>query len=130
MGYRSDVLIRVNTHPPEKFKEIYLKLMLVQPPWIKEIEELRRHFQEFTFDGSELLIYLNSWKWYDSYEDVGSCNTAIEYFEKLAQDMSGEEDFSINTCFLRLGEDITDIEERYENDGWDLGRVTRDIEIQ
>ena len=123
MGYRSDVLFRAETNDDE-FKEIFLKLTMTEPKWLQELLALSvaAGFEDFHFDKTGLLIYLEGWKWNDSYKDVVIVQEAITYFEDETEVME-----NLNTCFCRMGDETDDIEENYFNAGWDLGSVTRSI---
>ena len=75
-----------------------------------------------------------STKWYDTYEAV----QGIEHMLHLADKFHEERNMAVAYRFIRLGEEITDTEERYAHGGdygtlseklFDGMTVTRDVEI-
>lgn len=96
MGYRSEVCCLINVpedYKPENFKELEQKIN----------EPIKELFNKVYFNEKSILLYSSYIKWYDSYED-------IQLFNKFLEE---------NDCeyhFVRIGEDLEDIEEQYNGD--------------
>jgi hypothetical protein len=63
-----------------------------------------------------------NWKWYSSYSSIQTLEHIMHEFR------SNEENF--DTCFVRIGEDDTDVEVIYTGDGCDLVRLVRTYEAE
>ena len=122
MGYRSDVLIRMSCDDVDEFEKILAKLMLESPPWWEVVQTMIKDFEIHEFSKEGIKLYAEDWKWYEGYDGVDACMKMVDYFQIIA-----EENKALDTCFIRVGEEATDIDERYENDGCELGNITREI---
>jgi len=104
MGYRSNVAVMITAENKENFNR-YLKELKES-----EDEALQSIIEDSDMaDNGEDAIRLN-WedvKWYEDYEDVGA-------FEDWLESITGDEGTSYH--FVRIGEDLDDIEERIEGD--------------
>ena len=66
----------------------------------------------FSYDGWGVKFECQDWKWYDSYPDIIFLEELFEEFEEL---LIGEDasETSYGLEFVRVGEEIEDIEQRY-----------------
>lgn len=84
------------------------------------------------YENLSITFYASSVKWYDDYPDV-KCHEALislcdEWIDTHDKDerMIGS---PIRWAYVRIGEENGDIDERSNNDGWDLCYTTRSIEF-
>ena len=124
MGYRSDVMAVFYTYDPIEFPSIKLFIDEHVPEWCKDEEHMRvfkRERNQSTLQG--IVFDFRGVKWYESYPDVQEFDQAMRKFEKLADD--GDKWL---WEFVRLGENLDDVEEKssYQADG--LLYVSRSIE--
>jgi hypothetical protein len=124
MGYHSDVFIRVTTDPPEKFKVLLMEMLLIKPEWWNKTMEHQSQCEKFTIDEAGVYCHIQGWKWYDTFGEVQAFEDMHTYFVELAN-----EDDCINVCYLRIGEDVGDVTELFENNGHDLGYIYNAMEI-
>lgn len=105
MGYRSDIYLKTT-------KAGYLKMRDLIRRKSQIAYELFIASDKMTIEKSGGSEYINmKWeylKWYNEYEDVGTINRAINEIKE-------EEPLH----FIRIGEDMTDIEEIYGDKTWD-----------
>ena len=108
MGYRSDVYIAVAFASEEDMKEV-LAVYTIDPR-VQKYNLL----QGWEVTEDNILYYHNDYvKWYSDYDDV----EGIEHMLRLADKFHEERDMPIAYRFIRLGEEDTDIEDRYEHGG-------------
>jgi len=121
MGYRSNVMAVFYTYEPNEFPAMKLFIDENIPEWFKD-EEFMSTFER-TDNLQGVKFYLTDVKWYESYSDIQGFEQALKKFEKLA-----DEGNKWYWEFVRLGEEVEDIEERrsYQADG--LLHVVRSIE--
>jgi len=121
MGYRSNVMAVFYTYEPNEFPAMKLFIDENIPEWFKD-EEFMSTFER-TDNLQGIKFYLTDVKWYESYSDIQGFEQALKKFEKLA-----DEGNKWYWEFVRLGEEVEDIEERrsYQADG--LLHVVRSIE--
>ena len=121
MGYRSDVMAVFYTRDEKEFPSIKLFIDENIPEWFRGDEYMT------TFTGNNNLqgikFDLQSVKWYESYPDVQGFEQAMRKFEKLADEGS-----KWNWEFVRLGEEVEDVEERHSYNSENLIYVVRSIE--
>jgi hypothetical protein len=134
MGYRSDVGYKI------KFDK--------DVPWAKDIpvsdalaeakakDETKLCFDDddgaFEIDEKNLFIkfYAESVKWYDDYSDVQCHEALLELADDwITQQVEDKrlEGSCIRWGFVRIGEENDDIDERHNNDGYELVYLTRGI---
>jgi hypothetical protein len=122
MGYRSDVMAVFYTYDPNEYPAIKLFIDENIPEWFRGDEYMS------TFTGSNnlhgLKFDLQDVKWYESYPDVQGFEQAMGVFEGLANKTDSQWAFE----FVRLGEEVEDIEERQSQDANNLLYVSRSIE--
>lgn len=113
MGYRSDVLMIIGAPKPQM--GLFILRLTMQHPELARIvlsEEdgfTRRPWMHGREEWELLHFHECGIKWYDMYEDVG----AFESTFRIAQDVCGQESLAdLSGLFLRIGENIGDIEER------------------
>lgn len=114
MGYHSQVLLIVGKGAMPLFLDA-----LATTPKAKEL--CFTHCDHFEKDYKEVGSMLFNWewlKWYDSYEDV----QAIKGFMDLCDDEGLDNHFR----FVRMGEDVNDVEERGHY-AWNDAGVCRSI---
>jgi len=109
------------TYEPNEFPAMKLFIDENIPEWFKD-EEFMSTFER-TDNLQGIKFYLTDVKWYESYSDIQGFEQALKKFEKLA-----DEGNKWYWEFVRLGEEVEDIEERrsYQADG--LLHVVRSIE--
>ncbi len=108
MGYRSDVYIAVAFASEEDMKEV-VAVYTIDP-------RVQKHnlLQEWEVKEDNILYYHGDYvKWYDSFDDV----TGIEHMLHLADKFHEERDMPVAYRFIRIGEEDTDVEDRYEHGG-------------
>jgi hypothetical protein len=110
MGYRSDVYIGVAFASEEDMKEVLAVYTLdprVQKHNLLKVWELK--------DDNILYFEQTATKWYDSYDSV----QGIEHMLDLAESFHSERGIPMAYRMVRIGDNITDIEERYKHGGDD-----------
>jgi hypothetical protein len=121
MGYRSDVMAVFYTYDPTEYPSIKLFIDEHVPEWFRGDKYMA------TFTGSNNLqgikFDLQDVKWYESYPDVQGFEQALNKFEKLAD---GGDKWLWE--FVRLGEEVEDVEERSCSEAHNLIYVSRSIE--
>ena len=110
MGYRSDVYIGVAFASEEDMKEVLAVYAL--DPRVQKYNLLK---QWEIKDDNILYFEEESTKWYGSYEAV----QGVEHILDLAESFHSERDMPMAFRMMRIGEDIGDIEEKYEHGGDD-----------
>jgi hypothetical protein len=123
MGYRSDVMAVFYTYDPTEYPAMKLFIDEHIPEFFRTDEYMRlfsggmpRHVQGIKFT-------MNGLKWYPSYPDVQAFEEAIRKFEKLSD---GGDKWLWE--FVRLGEEVEDVEERSCSESESLLYVVRSIE--
>ena len=116
MGYQSDVYIAVAFASEEDMKEV-LAVYTIDP-------RVQKHnlLQDWEIKDDNILYFEETdTKWYDNFEDV----QGIEHMLHLADKFHEERDMPIAHRFVRLGEEDTDMEDRYEHGGDDGSLIDR-----
>ena len=120
MGYRSDVKAVFYTYDPSEYPSIKLFIDENIPEWFRGDEYMstfeKANLQGIKFDVREV-------KWYESYADVHGFEQALEKFGKLA-----DENNRWNWEFIRLGEEVEDVEQKRSYNSDNLLYVSRSIE--
>ena len=126
MGYRSEVVLVVG-------KEVMPQFMvtMAKSPEARALcfAEATRH-EDYEEKGNMLFAW-DCIKWYDSYEEIRAIEDFLDWCDSEdvpSQDAKGER-VDGDECyrFVRIGEEVEDIEERGSG-FWDVG-VRRSIEI-
>jgi len=120
MGYRSNVMAVFYTYDPIEYASIKLFIDENIPEWFRG-DEYMSTFEKANLQG--IKFDLQDVKWYDSYADVQGFEQALKKFEKLADD--GNKWY---WEFIRLGEEVEDVEERQCYNSDHLLYVSRSIE--
>jgi len=120
MGYRSDVMAVFYTYDPNEYPAIKLFIDENMPEWCRGDEHMS------TFKKENLMgikFEFLDVKWYESYADVQGFEQALKKFEKLS-----DGGHAWLWEFVRLGEEVEDVEDKssYQSDG--LLHVVRSIE--
>ena len=123
MGYRSDVMAVFYTYDPSEYPSI--KLFIDEHvPDVFRTDEYMRVFESNSGNNLRGIKFtMNGWKWYPSYPEIQGFEQAMAKFEKLA-----DEGDKWNWEFVRLGEEVEDIEERHSYNSENLIYVNRSIE--
>jgi hypothetical protein len=120
MGYRSDVMAVFYTYDPNEFPAIKLFIDENIPEWFRG-DEYMSTFVKANLHG--IKFSMQDVKWYESYADIQGFEQALKKFEKLS-----DRGHLWLWEFVRLGEEVEDVEDRssYQSDG--LLHVVRSIE--
>ena len=123
MGYRSEVTAAFYVHKIHEHDWPTLKLFVDE----NFPEELRGGLEERKTDTHHGYIFCEmDVKWYDSYPEVVAFNRFVSNFLEIAD---GENDIGWAYEFVRIGEDVSDIEETASDGASYVLRVTRATEI-
>ena len=120
MGYRSDVVAVFYTHDANEFPAMKLFIDENVPEWFKDEEYMR------VVKGSELHVIkftVNGVKWYPSYPDIQGFERMMDKFDSLGE---GGDKWAWE--FVRLGEEVEDVEEKSSPESENLLYVVRNIE--
>ena len=123
MGYRSDVMAVFYTYDPTEYPAMKLFIDENVPEFFKDDEYMRLFSGGMPKHVQGIKFTMNGVKWYPSYPDVQRFEQAIEKFEKLSD---GGDKWLWE--FVRLGEEIEDVEERSCAEAESLLYVNRSIE--
>ena len=145
MGYRSDVGYKIKFDKDLEWlesvaddkKNVTSKdLFNLFVTEAKSKEETKLCFDDddgaFEIDEKNLFIkfYAESVKWYDDYSDVQCHEALLELADDwITQQVEDKrlEGSCIRWGFVRIGEENDDIDERHNNDGYELVYLTRGI---
>ena len=115
MGYRSDVTIYMYAVAREDAPAVKL--------WIKENFPVEHWAEHVRWVDKGLVFEAEHVKWYDDYDDVKSVEGALDNFEELF--MNSKHDVPEGAYeYVRIGEDLDDLEVRYR------GNVDYKLEVQ
>jgi len=118
MGYRSDVAIAIHKDLQGDFLT-FLNTTELMAEIFGDMSDF--HLDKDYQDSGHWLFICNGVKWYSSYKD-------IEMFEKFFNAMDEDDDYQEKYRFLRIGEEIEDIE--YRGDWHDSEiYVSREIQV-
>jgi len=121
MGYRSDGKIVFYALKQKDHAAIKL--------WVDEnFPKDDFAYEERRSDGRTLMVFsFDGWKWYESYPEIQAANEAMEAFCVLFD----SDDVKVQGAmeFIRLGEEVEDIEMRQSNHADYLLRVNRSVEF-
>ena len=123
MGYRSDVMAVFYTYDPTEYPAMKLFIDEHIPEFFRDDEYMRLFSGGMPKHVQGIKFTMNGMKWYPSYPDVQKFEQAIEKFEKLSD---GGDKWLWE--FVRLGEEIEDVEERSCAEAESLLYVNRSIE--
>ena len=122
MGYRSDVAYAIQFKDADALKE-FVGLHAIN----EDTREALNECELSNDDQPALLFKAEDVKWYDSFEDVQAHNKLLDSVDEAFDDRAGY-------CFLRLGEESDDNEQK---DGghrelipWEAFSFRRFIEIE
>ena len=117
MGYKSDVFYAVGWPNPEHAKEVLAVYVLD-----KRVQDhkIYKGWEMYDEGGPLIMLYYDEWvKWYDDFEDV----QGVQRLGGLAEQFWRERGFPYAHKFVRIGEDVDDIDERF----WDRGDEAQSI---
>jgi len=122
MGYRSDVMAVFYTYDPTEYPAMKLFIDENVPEFFRGNDYMS------TFETAKGLrgikFNIPSVKWYPSYPEVKGFEQALEKFKEL----SAEVDSKWCCEFVRVGEEVEDIEEHQSYNAENLIYVSRTIE--
>lgn len=125
MGYRSDVMCIM--YAADAFGHTDKGGMAFVKAWLKNRLANDEHemLERFDFQDDMVVFEAQGWKWYESYSDIQRLDKLFADFRMLCD----ESDNTYHIEFIRIGENIDDIEIRESNHcrGW--LRVSRSIYI-
>ena len=127
MGYRSEVVLVVGKEVMPQFMVTMAKSPDARSLCFAEADQRHEDYEE---KGSMLFAWAHI-KWYDSYEEIRAIEDFLDWCDSEdvpSQDAKGER-VDGDECyrFVRIGEEVEDIEERGSG-FWDVG-VRRSIEF-
>jgi hypothetical protein len=122
MGYRSDVVAVFYTYETTQFPSIKLFIDENMPEFFKGNDHMNVFETAKGLRGIKFNI--PSVKWYPSYPEVRQFEQTLEKFKEL----SAEVDSKWCCEFVRVGEEIEDIEEHQSYNAENLIYVSRTIE--
>ena len=108
MGYRSDVRIIVSKDGLNELRRVVRKETMKYATPDDDYNLLNSAKFMYHFDNSQVMICWNYLKWYEGYKDVDAIMEGLNHLTEVG----------FSWRFSRIGEDLDDIEERY-NDGKD-----------
>jgi hypothetical protein len=120
MGYRSDVMAVFYTYDPKEYPAIKLFLDENIPEFFRD-EDYMTKFQKANLVG--IKFSMQDMKWYESYPDVRGFEEAVRKFEKLS-----DGGHAWLWEFVRLGEELEDVEDKHSYQADGLLHVVRSIE--
>ena len=123
MGYRSEVAYVINFEDKQKLNEFIAKVMVLGGDVANALKECEIEVVEGAFHCYRINFYQADVKWYDSYADVTFIEGMYKDFTKTLGDTP-----DYNYEYIRIGEEILDIEERCGQDGFNHICVARSIE--
>lgn len=116
MGYRSDVAVMITAENKENFKK-YLE-ELKNDPLLKQLVS----YGKMADNGRDgIRLNWESIKWYDTFGTFPEINAFEEWLDKIVED----EETSYH--FVRIGEDLEDVEENIEGDPKYWVYITRQL---
>ena len=123
MGYRSEVAYQIVLKDKKLLNEFIAKVMVLGGnvcEALKECEVIANEVEECTIN-----FYAEDVKWYEGYPIVDGHNKLRD----LAFEWYGVDDVGVN--YIRIGEEVEDIEEIYEGElaDWTDLRVHRSIDM-
>jgi hypothetical protein len=145
MGYYSEVGYKIkfdevvpysNDTPDSEKQTTSRDLFNIFVAEAKTKDETKLCFEDddFEIDEKNLFIkfYAEAVKWYDDYADVKCHEALLELADEwITQQV--EDTKLIGSCirwgFVRIGEENDDIDERHNNDGYELVYLTRGIDF-
>ena len=143
MGYYSEVGYKIkfdevvpysNDTPDSEKQSTSRDLFNIFVAEAKTKDETKLCFDDddFEIDEKNLFIkfYAESVKWYDNYSDVQCHEALLELADDwITQQVEDKrlEGSCIRWGFVRIGEENDDIDERHNNDGYELVYLTRGI---
>jgi hypothetical protein len=109
MGYRSNVGMIIQAgDDKQKFREM---LALLKVEGVLTEMEKEWNDDEWGYNDEQFAFYVEDVKWYDSFRAIKLVEEIWERFEDALPDDQTDELWS--GMFCRIGEDATDVEEKY-----------------
>jgi len=125
MGYRSEVCAVFYCHDMKDYPA--MKLFIDENIPRGESEWMREHIHEESVGERKYVRFqADDVKWYDSYAEIQAFNDFVVAFKELAD---GENELTWAYEFVRIGEELSDIEEDCSNDANNVLNVSRIVDI-
>ena len=123
MGYRSDCRLRTTKEGYEIMKkeiDKYLKKAKKEKEFDYEPKNIFEYCNKIVVENEIVTADWNYMKWYDDYTEIMAFNNALGILQEK----------DIDYQFMRVGENLEDIEERWSvnNDSFDSFYVSREFE--
>ena len=111
MGYRSQVVLAIGKEIQPHFMAA---LSVCNAATVLVFNDANRFDRDYYQDGSgHWLLHWDAIKWHDSYEDIGTIQKFVEATVDDCYELGEDDgDSSEHIKFVRVGEDIDDIEHR------------------
>lgn len=125
MGYRSDVMcVMYAARSDGKVDEAGMAFIKA---WLKNRLANDKHemLERFDFQDDMVVFEAERWKWYESYTDIAMLDKLFADFTEICN----EADNTYHIEFVRIGENIDDIEIRESDNCHGWLRVNRSIYI-
>jgi hypothetical protein len=113
MGYRSDVLLLVyaDKNTKSEIETAYAALKTLMNTAFKEVADMFHDNTEWIDRAYTLKFMMEDVKWYESYPDVQAFMEMTVFFR--------DESHGYCTEFIRIGEEIDDVEEMHTGENQD-----------
>jgi hypothetical protein len=126
MGYRSEVCAVFYCHNQDDYPS--MKLFVDENFPIEESEWMKEHIhEELVGEQKYIRFQVDDVKWYDSYPSVQAFNDFVVAFKELADGEDSKLTWAYE--FVRIGEELSDIEEDYSSDANNVLNVSRIVDI-
>jgi hypothetical protein len=138
MGYRSEVAIIVQMDRPErdvkhsdktiKDWHLFISELKANPKCEKAMKELTKEGGLIDYGGIDmkncsLYAHFEDMKWYGSYSEVQSFQAILDIAQEYIDQTKHQ--FKMSACFLRVGEEVDDIErDAWGEEGYDLAYIS------
>jgi hypothetical protein len=138
MGYRSEVAIIVQMDRPErdvkhsdktiKDWHLFISELKANPKCEKAMKELTKESGLIDYGGIDmkncsLYAHFEDMKWYGSYSEVQSFQAILDIAQEYIDQTKHQ--FKMSACFLRVGEEVDDVErDAWGEEGYDLAYIS------
>lgn len=122
MGYRSDIAIMLYAHKAEDASVLKV--------WFEQFQEgIREHLYDnrIAYNERGILFHAECTKWYDQYIDVQFIENILRQFIDVFQTQDTQRAY--NYEYIRIGEDMDDVEEKSGYGGFRWMSTERSIKL-
>ncbi len=117
MGYTSDTTIVIRN-----WHKAWAEFLIMHNAHAEQITHIYKEDEApIKLSADYWHLEAQGWKWYNSYPEIGAINAWWHFCEDK------EEKYQIDAIFLQVGEDDNDTTTRHIGDGYELGRIEREI---